>query len=107
MSSTLEEQKSSQEITIEYLKSEMVNLLIAKTAKEEALDRSTNQSQKMIQDLGRQSSCLEDEIAQLKAENTNLHIRALVLEEEKARVEEEMKTEMSLMYIETGRHEIL
>lgn len=125
LSSTLEEQKSSQEITIEYLKSEMVNLLIAKTAKEEALDTeldhfistitklkrtfqvSANQSQKMIQDLGRQSSCLEDEIAQLKAENTNLHIRALVLEEEKARVEEEMKTEMSLMYIETGRHEIL
>ena len=30
-----------------------------------------------------------------------------MLEEEKAMVEEEMKTEMQLLYIETGRHDIL
>ena len=122
---TLEEHSSSQENTIEYLKSEMVNLLLAKQMEEEKLNKeldrrrsiiislentfkeSADQSQRLVKDLHTQSSSLEDEIAQLKAENTKLRIRAMMLEEEKAMVEEEMKTEMQLLYIETGRHDIL
>ena len=122
---TLEEHSSSQENTIEYLKSEMVNLLLAKQMEEEKLNKeldrrrsiiislentfkeSADQSQRLVKDLHTQSSSLEDEIAQLKADNTKLRIRAMMLEEEKAMVEEEMKTEMQLLYIETGRHDIL
>jgi len=122
---TLEEHSSSQENTIEYLKSEMVNLLLAKQMEEEKLNKeldrrrsiiislentfkeSADQSQRLVKDLHTQSSSLEDEIAQLKADNTKLRIRAMMLEEEKSMVEEEMKTEMQLLYIETGRHDIL
>ena len=122
---TLEEHSSSQENTIEYLKSEMVNLLLAKQMEEEKLNKeldrrrsiiislentfkeSADQSQRLVKDLHTQSSSLEDEIAQLKVDNTKLRIRAMMLEEEKAMVEEEMKTEMQLLYIETGRHDIL
>ena len=122
---TLEDHSSSQENTIEYLKSEMVNLLLAKQMEEEKLNKeldrrrsiiislentfkeSADQSQRLVKDLHTQSSSLEDEIAQLKADNTKLRIRAMMLEEEKAMVEEEMKTEMQLLYIETGRHDIL
>ena len=122
---TLEEHSSSQENTIEYLKSEMVNLLLAKQMEEEKLNKeldrrrsiiislentfkeSADQSQRLVKDLHTQSSSLEDEIAQLKVDNTKLRIRVMMLEEEKAMVEEEMKTEMQLLYIETGRHDIL
>ena len=122
---TLEEHSSSQENTIEYLKSEMVNILLAKQMEEEKLNKeldrrrsiitslentfkeSADQSQRLVNDLHTQSSSLEDEIAQLKVDNTKLRIRAMMLEEEKAMVEEEMKTEMQLLYIETGRHDIL
>ena len=122
---TLEEHSSSQENTIEYLKSEMVNILLAKQMEEEKLNKeldrrrsiitslentfkeSADQSQRLVKDLHTQSSSLEDEIAQLKVDNTKLRIRVMMLEEEKAMVEEEMKTEMQLLYIETGRHDIL
>ena len=103
----------------------MVNLLLAKQMEEDKLNKeldrrrsiiislentfkeSADQSQRLVKDLHTQSSSLEDEIAQLKADNTKLRIRAMMLEEEKAMVEEEMKTEMQLLYIETGRHDIL
>ena len=91
---TLEEHSSSQENTIEYLKSEMVNLLLAKQMEEEKLNKeldrrrsiiislentfkeSADQSQRLVKDLHTQSSSLEDEITQLKADNTKLRIRA-------------------------------
>ena len=65
------------------------------------------QSQQMIQSLNDRNSTLEDEIEQLRAENCKLNVRNLILEEEKKMKEEEMKTELSLLYIETGRSDIL
>ena len=122
---TLQTHNSNQENVIEYLKTEMVNLLLRSQMDEKVLTNEidsristiTNlqtsfkakekQSQQMIQSLNDRNSTLEDEIEQLRAENCKLNVRNLILEEEKKMKEEEMKTELSLLYIETGRSDIL
>jgi len=122
---TLQTQNSNQENVIEYLKTEMVNLLLRSQMDEKVLTNEidsristiTNlqtsfktkekQSQQMIQSLNDRNSTLEDEIEQLRAENCKLNIRNLMLNEEKKMKEDEMKTELSLLYIETGRSDIL
>ena len=122
---TLKAQLSSQENVIEFLKTEMVNLLITQQVNEEVqrkeLDNrdriiasleglfrdNAEQTQLMIKQLGTRNSSLEDEIERLRAENINLRIQAVMLEEEKKQAKEDMNTELQLLYIETGRHEIL
>jgi len=122
---TLKAQLSSQENVIEFLKTEMVNLLITQQVDEEVqrkeLDNrdriiasleglfqdNAEQTQLMIKQLGTRNSSLEDEIERLRAENINLRIQAVMLEEEKKQAKEDMNTELQLLYIETGRHEIL
>ena len=122
---TLQTHNSNQENVIDYLKTEMVNLLMRSQMDEKVLTNEidsristiTNlqtsfkakekQSQQMIQSLNDRNSTLEDEIEQLRAENCKLNVRNLMLQEEKKMKEEEMKTELSLLYIETGRSDIL
>jgi len=122
---TLMGQVSSQENIIEFLKTEMVNLLIKQQVDENVqrkeLDNrdriiasleglfqdNAEQTQLMIKQLGTRNSSLEDEIERLRAENINLLIQAVMLEEEKQQAKEDMNTELQLLYIETGRHEIL
>jgi len=122
---TLDGHSSSQENTIAYLKSEMVNMLLKKQLDEEAMDKEIDQrdttianlkssfteekdiSQKTIKHLGVKASSLEDEVEELRAENVKLHIHAMLMQEEKELNENEMQKEMQLLYIETSRHEIL
>lgn len=121
----LESRRSSQENIIEFLKAKLVTLLVSKRMVEEELntdierrditisnlksscEKKADRSQRIIAALEAHSSSLEDQIEDLKAANVRLRVRSQILEEEKRMVEEEMKTEMQLLYIETGRHEIL
>jgi len=122
---TLDGHSSSQENTIAYLKSEMVNMLLKKQLDEKAMDKEiderdttianlkrsfkeeTDTSQKTIKHLGAKASSLEDEVEELRAENVKLRIHAMLMQEEKELKEKEMQKEMQLLYIETSRHEIL
>lgn len=63
-------------------------------------ENEEDSEKKLIKHLVRRSSCLEDEIEKLRAENIKLRIRALMLEEEK-------KTDLQMSYVETGRHDLL
>lgn len=121
----LEAKNSSQENVIEFLKSQLVTLLVTKRMVEEELgseleNRDTvmanletsfkenaKQSQRMIMDLGSRNSSLEDQIEGLKAENVRLRLTSQIMEEEKRMSEQAMQTEMQLFYIENNRHEIL
>lgn len=67
---------------------------------------SAKRSEEMFKALGYRSSSLEDEIEELRVENTKLRIYSQTLEEEKRRIEEEMKTEMELLQLETGQHRV-
>jgi len=122
---TLDGHSSSQENTIAYLKSEMVNMLLKKQLDEKAMDKEIDQrdttianlkssfteekdiSQKTIKHLGAKASNLEDKVEELRAENVKLRIHAMMMQEEKELNEKEMQKEMQLLYIETSRHEIL
>jgi len=122
---TLDGHSSSQENTIAYLKSEMVNMLLKKQLDEKAMDKEIDQrdttianlkssykeeadtSQKTIKHLGVKASSLEDQVEELRAENVKLRIHAMLMQEEKELNEKEMQKEMQLLYIETSRHEIL
>lgn len=121
----LEIQCSNQENLIEYLKTEMVNLLVSKQMVEKELDSELEQHDRVVailkssfkqkedqfeqltKELGSRNSSLEDEIEILKAENVRLRVRSQILEEEKNITERAMQTEMQLFYIENKRHEIL
>ena len=121
----LESRSSSQENIIEFLKAKLVTLLVSKRMVEDELntdierrditisniksscEEKADRSQRTITALEARSSSLEDQIEDLKAENVRLRVRSQILEEEKRKAEDEMKTEMQLLYIETGRHEIL
>lgn len=121
----METRSSSQEDVIEFLKAETVKLLVTKRMVEEDLStelerrdimisnlkkfcrENADQSQRMITFLESCGSSLEDEIEELKAENVRLRVRSEMLEEEKRMVEQEMRTELQLLYIENSRHEIL
>lgn len=122
---TLDGHSSSQENTIAYLKSEMVNMLLKKQLDEEAMDEEIDQrdttianlknsfteekdiSQKTIKHLGAKASNLEDQVEELRAENVKLRIHAMLMQEDNEMKEKEMQKEMQLLYIETSRHEIL
>ena len=122
---TLDGHSSSQENTIAYLKSEMVNMLLKKQLDEEATDEEIEQrdttianlknsfteekdiSQKTIKHLGAKASNLEDQVEELRAENVKLRIHAMLMQEDNEMKEKEMQKEMQLLYIETSRHEIL
>jgi len=122
---TLDGHSSSQENTIAYLKSEMVNMLLKKQLDEKAMDKEIDErdttianlkssykeeadtSQKTIKHLGVKASSLEDQVEELRAENVKLRIHAMLMQEEKELKEKEMQKEMQLLYIETSRHEIL
>ena len=121
----LESRSSSQENIIEFLKAKLVTLLVSKRMVEDELntdierrditisniksscEEKADRSQRTITALEARSSSLEDQIEDLKAANVRLRVRSQILEEEKRKAEDEMKTEMQLLYIETGRHEIL
>eukprot|EP01083_Nonionella_stella_P216725 778714_1 len=123
--STLDDHNSSQENTIAYLKSEMVNMLVKRQMDEKAMDEEIDQrdttianlmssfteeadtSQRQIKHLGAKTSSLEDEVEELRAETVKLRIHAMMMMEEKELKEKEMAKEMQLLYIETSRHEIL
>lgn len=63
---------------------------------------SAKQSQQLFMALGSRSSSLEDEIEELRVENTKLRISSQMLEEEKRRIEVEMGTELELLHLESG-----
>lgn len=67
---------------------------------------SAKKMKRAMKALGSHSSYLEDEIEELRVENTKLRISSQMLQEEKRRIEEEMNMELQLLHIETGRHEI-
>lgn len=121
----LEDHSSAQENAIEFLKAEMVNLLVAKQLVEKHLNKDLerrgamisdlewlckdkeHRSQSVIKDLKVRNSSLEDEIENLKAENVRLQVGSQILEEESRLAEEALKIELQLCHIENSYHDIL
>ena len=100
--STLDSLISYQDNTIEFLKSEMCNLLISNKTEGEELSRELDIRDNTIANLktslehmSERNSSLEDELEKLRAQNTKLQVKSLMIEEEAAVVEEEMRKSFS------------
>jgi len=122
---SLEDHSSTQENVIEFLKAEMVNLLVSKQMVEKHLNTDLDRRGVMVSDLERlckdkaeesqsvinnleiRNSSLEDQIEDLKAENVRLQVGSQMLKEESRMAEEALKTELQLYYIENSHHDIL
>lgn len=107
--STLDSRISYQDNTIEFIKSEMCNLLISNKTEEEELSKELDLRDATIANLknsfkhmSERNSSLEDELERLRAENTKLQVKSLMIEEKAAVVEEEMRKELQLAYIENS-----
>ena len=112
--STLDSRISYQDNTIEFLKSEMCNLLISNKTEEEELSRELDIRDNTIANIknsfkhmSEKNSSLEDELEMLRAENTKLQVKSLMIEEKAAVVEEEMRKELQLAYIENSSFDVL
>jgi len=112
--STLDSRISYQDNTIEFLKSEMCNLLISNKNEEEELSRELDIRDNTIANLknslnhmSERNSSLEDELEKLRAQNTNLQVKSLMIEEKASAVEEEMRKELQLAYIENSSFDVL
>ena len=112
--SVLDSRISYQDNTIEFLKNEMCNLLISNKTEEEELTNELNARDATIanlntslKDMPENNSLLEDELERLRAENTKLQVKSLMIEEKAAVVEEEMRKELQLAYIENSSFDVL
>ena len=57
--------------------------------------------------MSEKNSSLEDELEKLRAENTKLQVKSLMIEEKAAVVEDEMRKELQLAYIENSSFDVL
>jgi len=112
--SALDSRISYQDNTIEFLKSEMCNLLISNKNEEEELSRELDIRDNTIanlktslKDMSERNSSLEDELERLRAQNTKLQVKSFMIEEKAAVVEEEMRKELQLAYIENSSFDVL
>ena len=112
--SKLDSRISYQDNTIEFLKSEMCNLLISNKTEEEELSRELDirdvtiaNIKNSFKHMSEKNSSLEDELEMLRAENTKLQVKSLMIEEKAAVVEEEMRKELQLAYIENSSFDVL
>ena len=67
---------------------------------------SAKQSEQMFRALRSHSSSLEDQIEELRVENTKLRVASQILEEEKRQTEMKLREKMELLYLETVQHKI-
>ena len=112
--STLDSRISYQDNTIEFLENEMCNLLISNKTEEEELSRELDirdatiaNLKSSLKDMSERNSSLEDELERLRAENTKLQVKSLMIEEKAAVVEEEMRKELQLAYIENSSFDVV
>lgn len=121
----LEDHSTAQDDVVEFLKAEIVNLLVEKQMVEKHLNKDLecrgtmisdlerlckdkeDRSQNAIKDLEVRNSSLENQIENLKAENVRLQVGSQILEEESRMAEEALKMELQLYHIESSHHDIL
>ena len=89
-------------------------LLISNKTEEEELSRELDirdvtiaNIKNSFKHMSEKNSSLEDELEMLRAENTKLQVKSLMIEEKAAVVEEEMRKELQLAYIENSSFDVL
>ena len=100
MKAEMVKQQFTNRMAEEELRAELAQRDVVIANLESSFKENADNSKRMIKALGVQSSLLEDEIENLKAENGRLQAQSQVLEEEKRVGEERLDREMQLLYIE-------